>query len=130
MSTSSAQIIPTAVADQTVLAPTPPSSHLTTTHAAEAQREVAILGDLSTAIAGLERCEGLRDVIRQIESGEVQTIRDRYGPSEVGRRGTAHASWPKYSNLVSKRERLGRVLEQDFGGDKEKFFTFFSVPPR
>ncbi|KAK7043492.1 hypothetical protein R3P38DRAFT_3177959 [Favolaschia claudopus] len=91
--------------------------------------EVGILDDISTVIAGLERCEGLRQVIEQIESGDVQAIRDRYGPSEPGRRGTAHPSWSKYSNLVSKRERIHRVLMQDFAGDKERFFNFFTVPP-
>ncbi|KAJ7141970.1 hypothetical protein C8R46DRAFT_1233343 [Mycena filopes] len=99
------------------------------TSAAARDSEAALLDDLSTTIAGLERCAGLRDVIRQIESGAVQAIRDRYGPSEVGRRGTAHESWPRYSNLVSKRERLDRVLKQDFGGNKEVFFAFFTVPP-
>ncbi|KAJ6563454.1 hypothetical protein B0H10DRAFT_2200665 [Mycena sp. CBHHK59/15] len=85
--------------------------------------------DLSETIEGLQRCEGLRDVIQQIESGAVQAIRDRYGPSEYGRRGTADPAWPKYSNLVSKRERLHRILTQDFGGNKDKFFNFFSTPP-
>ncbi|KAK6983888.1 hypothetical protein R3P38DRAFT_3457856 [Favolaschia claudopus] len=92
-----------------------------------AQREAGILDDMSTVIAGLERCVGLRQVIEQIESGEVQAIRDRYGPSEPGRRGTAHSSWSKYSNLVSKRERIYRVLTQDFAGDKDRFFNFFTV---
>ncbi|KAK6980500.1 hypothetical protein R3P38DRAFT_2579992 [Favolaschia claudopus] len=93
-----------------------------------AQREAGILDDMSTVIAGLERCVGLRQIIEQIESGEVQAIRDRYGPSEPGRRGTAHSSWSKYSNLVSKRERIYRVLAQDFAGDKDRFFNFFTVP--
>ncbi|KAJ7023432.1 hypothetical protein C8F04DRAFT_1240162 [Mycena alexandri] len=93
------------------------------------QLEVAALDDLSTAIAGLERCEGLQAIIQQIESGAVKAIRDRYGPSKPDHRGTADASWSKYSNLVSKRERLHRILIQDFEGDKERFFGFFSVPP-
>ncbi|KAK6978266.1 hypothetical protein R3P38DRAFT_3469841 [Favolaschia claudopus] len=75
--------------------------------------EVGILDDMST----MRR--GLRQIIEQIESGDVQAIRDRYGPSEPGRRGTAHPSWSKYSNLVSKRERIHRVLMQDFAGHKE-----------
>ncbi|KAJ7731566.1 hypothetical protein DFH07DRAFT_755583 [Mycena maculata] len=95
----------------------------------DSQREAAMLDDLSASIEGLERCEGLRDLIQQVESGTVQAIRDRYGPSEPGRRGTAHESWPKYANLVSKREHLYRVLTQDFGGDKDKFFSFFTAPP-
>ncbi|KAJ7934723.1 hypothetical protein B0H13DRAFT_1855017 [Mycena leptocephala] len=73
-----------------------PGSHPSTT----SQHEAAILEDLSTAIAGLERCEGLLEIIEQIDSGAVKAIRDRYGPSEYGRHGTADPSWPKYSNLV------------------------------
>ncbi|KAJ6614355.1 hypothetical protein B0H10DRAFT_1950725 [Mycena sp. CBHHK59/15] len=42
---------------------------------------------------------------------------------------TADPSWPKYSNLVSKRERLHRILTNDFGGDKDRFFAFFATPP-
>ncbi|KAJ7137298.1 hypothetical protein C8R46DRAFT_1357612 [Mycena filopes] len=91
--------------------------------------EAAVLDDLSTVVAGLERCQGLQAIIQQIESGAVQAIRDRYGPSKPGHRGTADPSWPRYSNLVSKRERLYRILIQDFGGNKERFFNFFSVPP-
>ncbi|KAJ7433470.1 hypothetical protein FB451DRAFT_1064379 [Mycena latifolia] len=113
--------IPAVVTSQQSLSPVAISSAV--------EAEAAILQDLSATIAGLQRCEGLRDVIEQIESGAVQAIRDRYGPSEYGRRGTADKSWSKYSNLVSKRERLHRILTQDFGGDKDKFFAFFSTPP-
>jgi hypothetical protein len=38
--------------------------------------------------------------------------------------------WPKYKNLVSKRERLYKVLERDFEGNKERFFAFFSLPKK
>ncbi|KAJ7239127.1 hypothetical protein C8J57DRAFT_1528396 [Mycena rebaudengoi] len=98
-------------------------------HTAAVQNQAAILDDLSAIMLGLERCDGLRAIIDQIESGEVKKIRDRYGPTETRRRGTAHKQWPKYSGLVSKRERLGRILENDFCGDKEHFFRFFTVPP-
>ncbi|KAK7034808.1 hypothetical protein R3P38DRAFT_3493032 [Favolaschia claudopus] len=91
------------------------------------RQEAALLDDLSRDIEGLSRCEGLRDIIQQVESREVARIRDRYGPSD-GRRGTADPSWSKYKNIVSKRERLYRILSEDFRGDKDRFFSFFTVP--
>ncbi|KAK7012524.1 hypothetical protein R3P38DRAFT_2550323 [Favolaschia claudopus] len=121
-SLSSRNMIPQPEICSTNSSTAPPENNTT------AQREAGILDDMSTVIAGLERCVGLRQVIEQIlESGEVQAIRDRYGPSEPGRRGTAHSSWSKYSNLVSKRERTYRALTQDFAGDKDRFFNFFTV---
>ncbi|KAK7029927.1 hypothetical protein R3P38DRAFT_2932454 [Favolaschia claudopus] len=95
--------------------------NISTPHAA------ALLDDLSRDIEGLSRCEGLRDIIQQVESGEVARIRSRYGPSD-GRRGTADPLWSKYKNIVSKRERLYRILSEDFEGNKDRFFSFFTVP--
>ncbi|KAJ7227568.1 hypothetical protein C8J57DRAFT_1535016 [Mycena rebaudengoi] len=110
--------------------PTPPiSSAPLTTPTPTVHNQAAILEDLSSLILGLERCDGLREIVQQIESGAVKKIRDRYGPAAPGRRGTADPMWSKYSNLVSKRERLGRILEIDFVGDKDRFFAFFSVLP-
>ncbi|KAK7012493.1 hypothetical protein R3P38DRAFT_2550330 [Favolaschia claudopus] len=109
--TSTSQLIPL---------PSPVPNH-------SAASSAALLDDLSKEIEGLARCEGLRDIIQQVESGEVSRIRARYGPSE-GRRGTADPSWPKYKNIVSKRERLYRILSEDFAGDKQRFFAFFTVP--
>jgi hypothetical protein len=88
-----------------------------------APHEAALLQDLSKVIEGLEKCEGLQDVVQQIESGAVKAIRTRYGPVEK-RHGTADPLWPKYKNPVSKRERLYKVVEQDFEGNKERFFRF------
>ncbi|KAJ7882607.1 hypothetical protein B0H14DRAFT_3754400 [Mycena olivaceomarginata] len=113
----------------------PTESSVVATHqsnpgaAAPAPHEAALLQDLSKVIEGLEKCEGLQDVVQQIESGAVKAIRTRYGPVDE-RRGTANPLWPKYKNLVSKRERLYKVLERDFEGNKERFFAFFSLPKK
>ncbi|KAJ7660297.1 hypothetical protein DFH06DRAFT_1130189 [Mycena polygramma] len=101
-----------------------PSIQISSSKAAVASTAASVQREFS-----LERCEGLPAIIQQIESGAVQAIRDRYGPSKPGQRGTADASWPKYSNLVSKRERLHRILTQDFEGDKGRFLAYFSVSP-
>ncbi|KAJ7240213.1 hypothetical protein C8J57DRAFT_1245431 [Mycena rebaudengoi] len=87
-------------------APSIPSAPRSTP-TATVHNQAAVLEDLSSLILGLERCDGLREIVQQIESGAVKKIRDRYGPAAPGHRGTADPMWPKYSNLVSKRERLG-----------------------
>ncbi|KAJ7898296.1 hypothetical protein B0H14DRAFT_2557328 [Mycena olivaceomarginata] len=95
-------------------------THQSNPSAAEpAPHEAALLQDFSKVIEGLEKCEGLQDVVQQIESGAVKAIRTRYGPVEK-RHGTADPLWPKYKNPVSKRERLYKVVEQDFEGNKER----------
>ncbi|KAK7016608.1 hypothetical protein R3P38DRAFT_3567162 [Favolaschia claudopus] len=100
--------------------------HSPDTNTPASLHEAALLHNLSQVVEGLERCEGLRDIVEQVESGKVAEIRARYGPAE-GRRGTADAAWPRFRNIVSKRERLYRILKEEFSGDKERFFSFFSV---
>ncbi|KAJ7794013.1 hypothetical protein B0H14DRAFT_2622308 [Mycena olivaceomarginata] len=109
--------------------PTAPQPSPATANPTASLHQAPILQDLSEIIVGLQRCEGLQDVITQIESGAVQKIRDRYGPVEVGHRNTAQPNWKQYAGLVSKRERLGRILTEDFSGDKDRFSVFFTTPP-
>ncbi|KAJ7836579.1 hypothetical protein B0H14DRAFT_3141719 [Mycena olivaceomarginata] len=90
--------------------------------AAPTPHEAALIQDLSKVIEGLEKCEGLQDIVHQIESGAIKAIRIRYGPVDE-RRGTADPSWPKYKNLVSKRERLYKVTKRGFS-------PFFSLPKK
>ncbi|KAJ7606708.1 hypothetical protein FB45DRAFT_878302 [Roridomyces roridus] len=92
------------------------------------QHASALLEDLSTVIAGLERRDGLDQIIDQVESGAVAKIRALYGPKD-GQAKSAHKSWGSFKNIVSKRERLHRILTEDFGGDKSLFFSYFTVPP-
>lgn len=89
--------------------------------------EAAALDSCLIDIESLERATGLQDVIRQVEDGDVERIRKRYGP-QVGRE--TNRQWAKIKGAVTKRERLYRdVLHGDFGGDKDKFFAFFQTPP-
>ncbi|KAJ7628600.1 hypothetical protein FB45DRAFT_1028678 [Roridomyces roridus] len=92
------------------------------------QHASALLEDLSTVIAGLERRDGLDQIIDQVESGAVAKIRALYGPKD-GQPKSAHKSWGSFKNIVSKRERLHRILNEDFGGDKSLFFSYFTAPP-
>ncbi|KAJ7610076.1 hypothetical protein FB45DRAFT_761555 [Roridomyces roridus] len=92
------------------------------------QHASALLEDLSTVIAGLERRDGLDQIIDQVESGAVAKIRALYGPKD-GQPKSAHKSWGSFKNIVSKRERLHRILTEDFGGDKSLFFSYFTAPP-
>lgn len=84
-----------------------------------------VLDQCKLDIQSLKRAEGLRDVISQVESGEVQRIREQYGPQH-GR--AALVQWASIKGAVTKRERVYRVLEADFRGDKNAFFAFFTDP--
>lgn len=73
----------------------------------------------------MTRAEGLRDVIEQVDTGAVRAIRDRYGPT-LGHRG-GHPECRQFANLITKRERIYKVLRDDFKMDKPRFYSFFTV---
>lgn len=83
------------------------------------------LNSCKEVIKYLKRAEGLRDVIRQMQSGEVQAIRNQYGPIPGKRK--AHDDWSSVNTAVTRRERIYSQLMTEFGGDEELFFKFFAV---
>jgi len=106
----------------------------------ELQQEVAVQAGMLAAcgpdIEALTRADGLRDVIAQIESGQVQAIRDKYGPQPKRDKygpqpkHPADPMWPKIKVAVTRRERLYALFKKEFGGNKEHFFDFFSKKQR
>ncbi|KAJ6609292.1 hypothetical protein B0H10DRAFT_1954719 [Mycena sp. CBHHK59/15] len=110
---------------QLTLPASPPNLHLPLTQ--PLQHEVTILQDLSEAIRGLERCECLHEVIQQIESGAVQSIRECYGPTQYGHCGTADPSRPKYSNLVSKKCKQTEEEASESVPSQEHFRSFRKI---
>ncbi|KAJ7123823.1 hypothetical protein C8R43DRAFT_1135875 [Mycena crocata] len=85
-----------------------------------------LLGSASAEIAGLGQAENLRTAILQVENGEVAKLRERYGPKN-GSRGGADPLWSKMNVMVTRRERLFKQLQEEFQGDKDSFFLFFTV---
>lgn len=75
-------------------------------------------------LEALDRANGLRAVIEQVEAGDVLRIRDRYGP-EKGRK--ASPTWARIKVTITRRERIYEQLSNEFHGNKDKFFQFFTV---
>jgi len=90
----------------------------------EHRGDAAVLASGKLEIQALNRVTNLREVIEQIERGDVQRIREKYGPQR-GRPG--HPIWPSIKSTVNRRERVYHQLMDacEFGGDKERFFAFF-----
>jgi hypothetical protein len=87
--------------------------------------DAALLRSYAVMIADLNRAQNLRDAISQVESGGVQDLRDRYGPKD-GRFG-ADPLWKNLKGKVTKRERLHTLLIDQFRGDHDRFFDFFTI---
>jgi hypothetical protein len=110
----------------TCLTPPAPLNENSSVQPAIAPGVSDLLDNCGADILALNRADNLRAVIAQVESGEVRRIRERYGPKH-GRRGGADKLWPSVNVAITRRERLYKQLEEEFNGDKEKFFHFFSV---
>ena len=74
----------------------------------------------------MEHATNLREVIEQLERGDVQHIRDMYGPQK-GR--MTDRMWSKVKVTINHLERLYHQLKDagELDGDKERFFGFFTV---
>ena len=118
---------PTAPSTTPFIAPEPPPCSTAVSVLEEPQvprGDAAILTSGELEIQALERATNLQEVIDQLEHGEVQQIRDKYGPQQ-GR--AAHSMWPKIKVTINRRERLYHQLmdPNEFDGDKDQFFKFF-----
>lgn len=70
---------------------------------------------------------GLRDIISQVQVGQVQRIRAYYGP-QPERKTNPH--WMKIKVAVTKTDRLyEKVFRDQFMQGENRFFRFFRVPP-
>ncbi|KAK7007168.1 hypothetical protein R3P38DRAFT_3212834 [Favolaschia claudopus] len=102
--------------------PSPALANSGTSLSSSSDSAILLSGNLT--IEALKKAEGLRDVISQVENGEVARIRELYGPQE-GR--DANPLWQTLKITVNRRERLANELRNEFNGDKDRFFTFFTV---
>ncbi|KAK6995649.1 hypothetical protein R3P38DRAFT_3223598 [Favolaschia claudopus] len=118
------QVTPTA---PSVSLPTPPTTLPDSNSVMSSSSDSAILLSGNLAIEALKKADGLRDVIRQLENGDVARIRDLYGPKR-GREANPLWNQNNLRGTINRRERVGKELRETFGGDKEKFFEFFTIP--
>jgi len=73
----------------------------------------------------MERTEGLREVLEQVQSGLVRRLQVKYGPS-LSPPKKADPLWSTLGQQISKQEHLHRDFEVEFGGDMERYLTFFT----
>jgi hypothetical protein len=66
------------------------------------QAQVHILDACSLDLKALNVAKDLKEVIAQVESGQVEEIRKRYGPTR-GSLGSS-AEWKSVKTVVNKRE--------------------------
>lgn len=88
--------------------------------------DAELLATCSMDITALERAAGLVEVITQVKSGEVQRIREKYGPQK-GR--DTFSKWKSMKTTITRRERVFGVLQNDFNNDEARFFAFFQITP-
>lgn len=84
-----------------------------------------MLADIEMKINRLRSIENIKQAIEQVESGEVQAIRDLIGP-KAGR--SSNKQWRSIKSVVTRRERMYSVYEEDFGNDMASFLQYFSKP--
>ncbi|KAF9040326.1 hypothetical protein BDP27DRAFT_1435167, partial [Rhodocollybia butyracea] len=77
------------------------------------------------ALETISSSNGLQDAIGQVESGFLQNF---VNDQRVGAKNPE--VWSQVRNSVSKRKRLYSVLINDFKGDKDHFFAFFTMPEK
>ncbi|KIJ49984.1 hypothetical protein M422DRAFT_160377, partial [Sphaerobolus stellatus SS14] len=65
----------------------------------------------------------IRGAIIQVRDGTVGRLRAKYGPAK-GR--DTHKIWQALGQQISKREHLHHDLEEEFGGDLERFIQYFT----
>ncbi|KAJ7724911.1 hypothetical protein B0H16DRAFT_1430302 [Mycena metata] len=128
LTASSSRIIapipdPVATASSSMPSPSP----ITTVSQTSAEPVIpSILDTCGTEILGLGQADSIRTAITQVENGDVAKLREMYGPKNG--RGGAHASWSKMNVMITRRERLFKQLQDEFNGDKDRFFRFFTLP--
>jgi hypothetical protein len=91
----------------------------------QATDEAVLLVSCKADIAVLNRATSLRDVIAQVKAGDVARIQQLYGPS-AGR--PAISLWQSIKCTICRRERLYTQLQDEFCGNQDHFFGFFTIP--
>ena len=92
-----------------------------------ATEEANLLAVCNLDVTALNKANGIWEAITQVKSGEVQVIRDKYCPKS--RKEPSNPVWNSIKNAISRRERLYLQLQNQFRGDEDRFFAFFTLTP-
>ena len=90
-----------------------------------ATEEANLLAVCNLDVTALNKANGIREAITQVKSGEVRVIRDKYCPKS--HKEPSNSVWNSIKNAISHRERLYLQLQNQFSGDEDRFFAFFTL---
>jgi hypothetical protein len=113
----------------------PSASETSLASPAQLKKQADLLQTCTVDIQALNTANGLRDVISQVESGQVQRIRDLYGPKPMKTTATTITTitttptvkWKNIKGTITKRERIYEQFDSQFKKDKNRFFNFFII---
>jgi hypothetical protein len=94
-------------------------------HTGSFEDQASLLEACSYDIKALQQANSLDEVIAQVERGDVAEIRKQYGPQGQCKGGKPE--WKSLKVTVNKRERIYKQLMNEFNGDKDQFFRFFTI---
>ena len=86
----------------------------------------AVLQACQLELDTLSHASSLHEVIEQVEEGQVQRTRDKYGPKKCH---PSHPLWENIKGTVNQQEQLYAQLKNEFAGEKQHFFDFFTHQP-
>ena len=86
----------------------------------------AVLQACQLELDALSHASLLYEVIEQVEEGQFQQIQDKYGPKKGH---PSHPLWENIKSTVNWQEWLYAQLKNEFAGEKQHFFGFFTCQP-
>lgn len=101
--------------------PTPPSSPHSVARSSLPSQELHILRAISRKdIDALNRASGIKEALDQMEM--VERIRLAHDNGTL-----KNVEWSSIKNVITRRERVAKVLKEDFRGDQDAFTAYLQV---
>lgn len=90
-------------------------------------QQTTLLGAFRPNPKALDYANDIRDVIRQVQQGVVQSFRDLYYAPRGKKPFSTDVAWDSIKLKITRRERTYAQLMKHFGGDEDRFFAFFTI---